>query len=293
MTNKIFKTLALSTLLASSFANAGYVGLGDAVTWGLNASGGGTTSGTIIATDEIKFAGYSYTDSNDTLTGFNNYGYLLMGSYFNNNAEVDIFADYGIDAVVQDSVFGISAVYTDWVGAYTSYEPADDDEVNFEFVSGTLDWFADGTTDPILESSIVSGNGDLNLSGSQRGQLTMILEVTDVTAGYFFIDLNNDGSFIPEEDLSYILANSVEPVVYGYAGSDNEIIDNSTPILDDILADEGITGTFDELTAGFGDVFTESDGSFVFREVPEPGMLSLMGLALFGFAGFQRRRKQS
>ncbi|WP_413284620.1 PEP-CTERM sorting domain-containing protein [Vibrio sp. MA40-2] len=294
MNKQIIKTLALSgALLLSSQANAAYVSLDDLSTWGINSSGGGTTSGVILAVDYINFDGYSYTDSDASLTSFTDYGYLYVGSYYyqGTNAYAQFSSIPESTAFfLQDLNNTITAEFTDWTGYYTSYD-TNEDEVNFAFDAGKeINWYSND--DLILTAEIVNGTGDLNLSGDLNGQINIQFEITSATEDYFFVDVNEDGVFTDDEELSYLLSlyPDDEPYYFGYSSSTNQIVDETNATLDALLADLGVT--YDELTADRGDFITQNTGSYTMATIPEPGMLSLMGLAFLGMAGFQRRRKQ-
>jgi len=290
MKNRFTKALVLSgALLLSAHASAAYVSLDDVATWGINSSGGGTTSGVIIATDYINFDGYSYTDSSDDLSSFTDYGYLAVDSYHYDGSTVDIYDTYGIAGVIQESTYSITAEFTDWSGTYTSYD-AGEDEVNFEFNSGgTINWYSE--EDLILVATIVNGTGDLNLSGDENGQINIQFVITSVEAGYFFIDINGDGIFTDDEDLATLLANSDEPYYFGYSTSNNQIEDSANDTLTALLDEQGYDP--EDIATSPYDFVTHNVGSYSMATIPEPGMLSLMGLAFLGLAGFQRRRKNN
>lgn len=299
----LFKAMALTgALLLSSQAHAKFVSLDIVGTFGVNAAGTGAADA--VPMNTLDYLGFSFTDT-PPIEGesFVDFGYIYAtgGDYGGASANLD---DDG------GTQYQLSTVFSDWIGEYTyvsdDINPVTGIPADFEaeFFSGTVSWdsqIIDGAgevvsvvEEDILELSIITGIGGLTTSGisnRQTGDIELIFEVTDVTEGYFFLDLNDDGEFTEFEDLAYLMS-MLDPEDEGYYlgytfGTNTIQPSESREALEERL--EAIFG-LDEGTLALGFVAT-NDGQFFMATIPEPGMLSLMGLAFLGLAGFQRRRK--
>lgn len=188
-----------------------------------------------------------------------------------------------------------------------------------------LTWFDGSASNDVLTLTLSSGknasgnNGTLysfyyDENGMQEVQGVLYAEytVTEVAQGYFYVDVN--GTWVDLYDLinsgsydEYILATSTtiqlaEPSDLNQLDTDGDGVadDDDTTIsaLNDLVNSgtsiSDYTNNYDGTDVDY-DVehyMTTNDGNgHLYVAVPEPGMLSLMGFAFLGLAGFQRKRK--
>jgi hypothetical protein len=291
---KLFKTTALAiAMVASSQVSAAI--LFDE-NWGFNPAGTGL-AGAINPIDELTYFGISYTETYDNngngiVDGgdtFDDVGRLNGTGLQNDNASL---IGTGINNTWQ-----LSATFTDWTGTYQ--DPVGPN-TGFSFdPGGTLNLFIDnpigsacasfGTCSDglnILGMSILTGGGNINFGNpaGADGNVDILFEVTSAAAGYWFLDLDADGT--AETDVSTLIgADTV--LTIGLTDSNNSI--NLAPgagTVTDFVASTGLGGG----PFGVGDIYTNNDGSFrPAALVPTPGVLALFGLGLLGL-GVMRRK---
>jgi hypothetical protein len=309
--------LAVAVTLASGQASAISIGFQD--DWAFNPNGTGIGNA-IMPIDEMTFLGLSYTDSEDV----NNNGVIDDGDTFLDVGRLGAtgFQEGGSPMPAWMTGLGndyeITATYLDWIGSYS--DPVSDGNGNvntpFEFTSGTMNMFignppnnfpgsfataGDGIN--ILSMSIIEGEGTINFGnpGGVDGNVNILFEINSVAQGYWFLDMDDDGT--AETDIFDILAaaDSDSPMTVGLSDSNNNIqipgIDISDDTISDFINTTEVGGPACEDADGtptycLGDVYTTNDGSFVpGSEIPAPGTLALIGLGLLGF-GSQVRRKR-
>lgn len=118
-----------------------------------------------------------------------------------------------------------------------------------------------------------------------NGAVSFIFKATRLTAGYFFDSAMNDLS---------IIANSPTGLLLGFATTNVISLANGTRTVDSGLITDYNTAFNPDVPAvvlanNTTDLYLSNNGQFRLQ-VPEPSMLSLLGLALVG-AGFASRRK--
>lgn len=302
MKNKLLKTIAISgAILLSGQANAKFVNLDVIETFGINAAGTGAADA--VAMNALDYLGTSFTDTIPAEGAtFGDIGAIYAAD-----------GDYGFtDADLGDYV--LTTVFTDWVGVYSDVGTDDNgdgipDSFSAEFLSGTSSWnssYVDPVTGDatvvdtgILELSIITGVGELSVSGvtgNQTGDMEMVFRVTGAMEDYFYIDLNGDGMFTEDEDLADLLAaiegTDSEGYYLGYVFGTNTIVDDAGQQAIIRTALEGYLETDLSFLDTLGGYVAVNDGLFYMATIPEPEMLSLMGLAVLGLAGLQRRRRK-
>ncbi|MBF9002131.1 MULTISPECIES: PEP-CTERM sorting domain-containing protein [Vibrio] len=286
--SKMIKGFLLCFALASaSQAYAGSFSLAG-LDWAVDIDGNGDTSDGLVDIDTLDFAGYtlvsvSDTDFSGTLTDndtFTDYNYLtaddLAGIYTLNT----------MTGTLDNTVTFGSLTYS------TAY-----------FDGSTMSWY-DASDTSILTISVTSGSSLLLLDGTDLtiGQISLTLSIDSVVADYFYVDVN--GTWV---DLADLVASKPYDAYYfsvlTYAGVPDAILAAYEAELNAYTTVDTSTYLTDYAgiaTVDLTDAFTGSGYTFVVvndgtvdltRRVPEPGMLTLMGLAFIGLAGLQRRRK--
>lgn len=152
----------------------------------------------------------------------------------------------------------------------------------FSFTSGVLTVKSGATT--IGQFSLLTGSGLLNANSTlPNGTVSIIFKATSLLAGYFFDSGMND--------LSTVVSNP-EGLLFGFATTN--VNDLSPQVVKAELASL-YNATFDPDQIGpitsnqSTDLLIGNNGQFKLQ-VPEPGSLALVGIALLGFVGARRRK---
>ncbi|MCE0493283.1 PEP-CTERM sorting domain-containing protein [Vibrio salinus] len=292
MLSKILKPLLVCfAFVLCSQVNAQTLNL-VGVTWGIDTDHDGDTSN-ITEVSNFDYIGATFVQFSD------NDG---SGSITEN----DSFTDYSyLKSNVSD--FGdMTASFSNWTGSFgTFYNFGSDYLTKVTFDTGSLMTLYSGTQSVMeLELNTGSINVQINSEGStitQFGQLALELQVTSVEEGYFYIKI--DGNWVDlyellDETSSYydMYDGKVIAEVASTTQTDNISLDNITDeYIEQLAALTGLSESDIESAIGndlaSGYFVTYNDGNLDLGVVPEPGMLSLMGLAFLGLAGFQYRRK--
>ena len=265
------------------------------VEWGIDYNHDGNTDDvTTYTKDLMGFFGYTLVEFNSSSTA----GTISDG---------DKFTDYNY---LKDTTSG-SGIYTtntmtgtlkDTTGTTTVYSTATFD------VGSVMTWYdASNNDDEIMSLSVVNGDSTLKLDNGilTIGQISLLLKVTEVTQDYFYIKV--DGKWVDlydigEEIYLYVLVSSDVPSTIEDADTLTDYVNQQTGSnltdLDGYLTDAAETTQVDLSQAaanngngGYSYMIVNNGTSTLRERVPEPGMLSLMGLAFLGLAGLQRRRK--
>ncbi len=278
-----FLTVTLAVLF-SNFANAAYIYVNG---WGIDTNGGGNS---IQSTDTLVISGFSYTDT--TTDGGGNPDTFTDTGYLSSIVGISDGSQFILNST-------ITAVFDDWSGSFSNFS-AIENTADFDFTpGGTVTWYENSINalgSSILTAEIVNGTGtvdfDLVGTGSNSGKVNILFEVTIVDPGYIFIDLNGDDIFTANEDLSNIILTS--DIYFGYADVTNSIlVDPATGAYQTAFTNLSGLTAFDQADTTY-DLITQNTGEYgMLQVVPEPAMLSLMGLAFLGLAGFQQRRKNA
>lgn len=153
---------------------------------------------------------------------------------------------------------------------------------------GTLSFDAGGilnvfsNANEIGTFSLLTGNALLGASNSvlPNGFVSLIFEATAMDAGYFYDSAMNDLSLMSGAVLGFATTNAI-PVEGGAVT--NALIDQYNSFFSTSLEKPYYADQHDSLSIA-------NNGQFQLSTVPEPSMLSLLGLALVGL-GFTTRRK--
>lgn len=308
--SKITKTLLLSfvSIIFIAQANAGYINFktsgGETLTWAIDTTDDDVIdSNDVIIPDTDTFDYESYT-----FVGFDNKVGSSAGI-----GEGDGFTDYTYFTAKPSEVIAKSSA---WTGTFDNLISGSNyDWITANFATGndyTLNFSVDGTD--FLHLYLTYGSGDLKIAtdGSTildgNYALTFQFAVSSVTAGYVYIEVK-DGVWVDlyeilnvdtsdyYERYSTLYMDVATTLQIGTAASSKfttDVTDELDILAGDDLLEYGLTSTADAIgnPLSSGSTVAYADGNFVtVGVVPEPGMLSLMGLAFLGLAGFQHRRK--
>ena len=255
---------------------------------------GDISSSEVISDDSFSFEGYTL------VTVETNSGTASLD-------EGATFTDYTYLTNTQTGVYSVAKL-TGSIAAGSSkatFDDSDESESSMTWYSSTGTQIL--TLDVVSTESGVAGHSLLDVEGSTLyvGQVTLYLSIDTVEPGYFYIYIEGEGWV----DFATLIANGdtleLSSVTTSSSASDGDISDEILDILEDIGSGEanyaGVDNGSDliDLTAAY-----QEDGVYSYAlahnggihvdssAVPEPGMLSLMGLAFLGLAGFQRRRNK-
>lgn len=246
------------------------------------------TSSDVISNDSFSFEGYTLVDvtldnGTDLSQGasFTDYTYLT-------NTQTGIYSEATLSGTINSG----SSLAT----FNTTTNPP-------------MTWYAaDGT--PLLSANLTvndlgfPGHSSLSIYDQYLtvGQITLYLSVSNVTAGYFY--LYYEGEWVDFADLledydtlAFTSVTTSSAAKHITSEASEYIYDESEMDPSQYYASVGNTGDYIDLTQAYKNshyIYTLAhDGGIAVdsNAVPEPGMLSLMGLAFLGLAGLQRRRK--
>ncbi len=263
------------SLVFAGQALAGAITLNQKI-WGIDPTGTVGDSSNTATLYNMSYDSFTYVEFSDA-THFTDYGYLY---YSGSNSTLNgIYAT----AVLPGTVSGAEANFT---------------------AGSTMNWF-DSLGNTMIELTLISGessNTSLDPENYNiQGELLFQYEVTDVAQGYFYIwngsSWEDMYDLMAADEMFFMEASSTIQAATNTLIQLEEDFDNLAGTGTDIVAEletvRGAPVVQNALNAPtIGSFVTFNDGN-VAVGVPEPGMLSMMGLACLGLAGFQlRRRKQ-
>lgn len=272
-----FCVILFAPLVFASSTSAAYLNY-----W-FDPTGSGTLANAVNVNEYLDYTGSVYaqnTYTSDTGFDLSQYGYAKIT---------------GHDGLPNTP--GSSAEILNNAQIFASYSGGGNGDLStnaISFTDGTINLFTpgfDGTN--IASFNITGGGGVINDLGAPNGSSTLNAVATSILAGYFFV--NDNGAL--GQDLSQLVSGG--EVVFGFATSNLSLVaDNTVPAVHDILdsafpevafvqnTQDG-NGRYTNLTsASNGQWRMEVDSA----EVPEPGILSLVGLA-FLLMGVMARRQ--
>ena len=294
---RLSQLLAVSMLiLASSQVYATAYSLSD-YALGYDSNGDGTISNDeIISDDSFSFEGYTLVEATPNSDGDLTSGASFTDYTYLTNTQTGVYAE----AVLNGTITSGSTI------AYFNTTASDpESQMTWYTASGAYILTLDLVTNDLEQqgrSVLTVIDNDLLVN-----QITLYLEVSDVKAGYFYIYDETTGEWV---DFATLLArgdtllltsvttssaantgdvsDEASAYIEGESGKDPNNyaapVGNASDLIDlEIAYQSG--GTYMYSLSHDGGIDVDSDA------VPEPGMLSLMGLAFLGLAGLQRRRK--
>jgi len=292
----------LTLLFATSSVYAGSLNLAS-LDWAIDPDKDGDPTGGLADFDIFSYTGFTLVAiTNDTGDAgvsvgdtFTDYGYLFPANNGDTTGSLsDVYA-------ITDNMTGTFLTGAALGGGRTFFD--------VEFDAGsTQTWYDDAGK--LLELTLVNGTSTVitNAEGNldRIGQLDLQYLITDIIRDYFYVeiggiwvdiwDILNDNTSDHYQDFdSKIYGETVASSSLAESiGSNNEYADELDAVAASILSAFGVSSSTELLNANISEVgatVTINGGQLDLAVVPEPGMLSLMGLAFLGFAGFQSRRK--
>ncbi len=272
---KAAMTAAVTGALALPAAASAQVFLND---WFFDADGAGANAAVQI-NEYFDIVGNSYIQL--TPTGGSNFDFVDDG----------VFLVQGHDGGIPISFSNqITATFTAAQGTGSFGGP-----INFTPGFGTLNVYSDtnlnyGTTDGIYGANdgtligtfvLSFGVGTVDPSGIPNGQLSLALQATSLTPGYF---IGPDGT----TDLSTLVADGL---IFGFVTTNASFVDNPSATLVNELGELIGGAVVNDVAAG--SFIVSNNGQFRLSTVPEPGVAALLGLGMLGFWAAGRRNRRT
>jgi len=259
---KLFKNLLASVALASTLGVAGSANA-TLTNWYLDSDGPGGNSA-ILVQDYLDLVGQAYVH--------NTFGTSATAFTFNESA---IFSSSSADGPVGIGTPVAPPILANFTGTGSGTIGG-----LLTFSTGALTVKSGATT--IGTFNLLSGSGNLQAGTVlPNGAVSFIFQATSVMAGYFFDSSMND--------LATLLASGA----YEFGFATTNVIPLSNTVAAPLVALYNTTFDPDQVSPitpnNLTDLYLSNNGQFRLQ-VPEPGSLALIGVALLGFVGARRRK---
>lgn len=243
--------------------------------WFFDADGVGGNAPTLI-NEYFDIVGNSYIQL--TPTGGDNFTFLEDGIFVvqGHDGGIAVSADRQITATFTDGAgtgsFDGPISFTPGVGILNVYSDA-----SFNYGTPTGIYGADDGT--LIGTFVLSfGEGTVDPSGIPNGELSLALQATSLTPGFFIAP---DGT----TDLSTLVD---EGLIFGFVTTNASFVENPSATLVSELSELVGAPIVNDVAAG--SFIVSNNGQFRLSTVPEPGVAALLGLGMLGFWVAGRRR---
>jgi len=258
MIKKFLYSAAVATSLFAVAATASATTLSN---WYVDSDGSGTTSSKVLVPDWLNFDGSSLIQN--TFSSASTFSFKEVAIF--NVTSTGIDPSVGLNPQITAK---FSAEGTGVVGG------------NLTFSSGTLDLYSGSTKFGVLD--LLGGTVALIAGGYvPNGIFTLGFKASSLDTGYLFDPAQNDLKAVVDDP---------KGLLFGYAASNAQERVGKTANAPLVTYFTDIFGApVSTVDDGVKTLYIGNGGQYS-MEIPEPSILSLLGLALFG-VGFTTRRK--